>query len=128
MQPQAFQPQSLTALVTTNGTTLTPSAQVVRFGVFNPVVAATDLGPGKMPGQVRAVNMSAGVVWISFTKAARVAAVPTGAAPSQEYPLQPNEDRVFTLPDGPAADGTLQINTIAVAVSSAVAVTFGEGQ
>lgn len=131
---QAFCSQSATFLVTTNGVTLTPSAQVVSFATpiaSQPAAQATGLT--NCPPQVRVVNTSTGIVYISFTFALRVAAVP-GANPSQEFPVQPGEDRVFTLlqtpqaSQTPALDMTLQINTIAAGLSAPLLVTFGEGQ
>jgi ferric-dicitrate binding protein FerR (iron transport regulator) len=130
---QAFCPQSPTFLVTTNAVTLTPSAQVVSFASpasSQPAAQAT--GMTQMPPQARVVNTGASLVYISFTFAVRVAAVP-GANPSQEYPVQPGEDRVFTLPQNPQASQTtalnmtMQINTISVGLSQALLVTFGEG-
>lgn len=129
----SFANKSATFSVTTNAVTLTPSAQVVSFvSPASAQSAAQATGLTQCPPQVRCVNTSTGVVYISFTHALRTAAVP-GTNPSIEFPLNAGEDRVFTLTDFPqsaqtaALNMTLQINTIAVGLSSVVNVTFGEG-
>lgn len=128
----SFCSQSNTFLVTTNGTTLTPSAQLASF---NPTLsaqpAAQATGLALPPPQVRVVNTGASIVYISFTSALRIAAVPIAGTPSLEFPLLPGEDAVFTLPNTPNAQSAspyaLQINTISVGLSQALLVTFGEG-
>jgi hypothetical protein len=128
----AFCPQGNTFLVTTNGTTLTPSAQVVSF---NPTLTAQTTAQGSglsnPPPQARVVNTGASLVYVSFTSALRTAAVPTASTPSLEFPVLAGEDAIFTLPSGAnvnsAAPYSLQINTISVGVSQALLVTFGEG-
>jgi hypothetical protein len=127
----AFCMQSNTFLVTTNGTTLTPSAQLVSFDpVISSQPAAQATGLSSPPPQVRVVNTGTSIVYISFTSALRTAAVP-GANPSLEFPILPGEDAVFTLSNAPNANSAtpyaLQINTISVGVSQALLVTFGEG-
>lgn len=83
------------------------------------------------PPQARVVNTGASVVYVSFTSALRTAAVPTAATPSQEFPVLPGEDAIFTLPQGvnvgSATPYAIQINTISVGVSQNLLVTFGEG-
>jgi hypothetical protein len=130
----AFQNQSATFDVTTDGTTLTAAAQVVSFAdpvSSQPATQATGLT--RCPPQVRCVNTSDGVVYISFTSGLRTAAVP-GTDPSKEFPLAAGEDRVFSLTQfpqesqNPSVNMTLQINTIAVGTSAVINVTFGEGR
>lgn len=127
----AFNPQSNTFNVTTNGTTLTPSAQVVSFAPVQSTAQATGLFI--CPPQVRVVNTGTSQVFISFTSALRTAAVPGSGTPSLEVAVQPGEDIVFTLTQyplpnqTPALDLTLQINTISVGTSQVLYVTFGEG-
>lgn len=126
----AFCPQGNTFLVTTNGTTLTPSAQVVSF---SPGTQSTAQGSGltNPPPQARVVNTGASLVYVSFTSALRTAAVPTAGTPSLEFPVLAGEDAIFTLPSGAnvlsAVPYCLQINTISVGVSQVLLVTFGEG-
>jgi hypothetical protein len=128
----AFCPQGNTLLVTTNGTTLTPSAQLASF---NPQIsaqpAAQATGLSNPPPQARIVNTGTAIVYVSFTSALRTAAVPGATTPSLEFPVLAGEDAVFTLPSGAnvssATPYALQINTISVGVSQALLVTFGEG-
>lgn len=128
----AFCPMGNTFLVTTNGTTLTASAQVVSF---NPVIASQTAAQGSglsmTPNSARVVNTGASLVYLSFTTALRTAAVPSAGTPSLEFPILAGEDAIFTLPApanvGSAVPYTLQINTISVGLSQILLVTFGEG-
>ncbi len=128
----AFCPMGNTFLVTTNGTTLTASAQLASF---NPViasqVAAQASGLSMTPNCARVVNTGTSLVYISFTSALRVAVVPTAGAPSLEFPILAGEDAVFTLPWPASVQSAtpycLQMNTISVGVSQLLLVTFGEG-
>jgi hypothetical protein len=128
----SFTPQGNTFLVTTNGTTLTPSAQLASF---DPVIASQPAAQASglqiCPPQARVVNSGASIVYLSFTTALRTAAVPTAAAPSLEFPILPGEDAVSTIPQSPNAQSAspyaLQINTISAGLSQPLLVTFGEG-
>lgn len=120
-----LQPQGNTYAVTTNGTTLTPSAAVILFT------------PGQIPSQVRVYHSGAtNPVFISFTTALRTAAIAVPGTPQLEVPLLPGAERVFTLPQFPnstsvgntATQYALQINTISVGTSINLYLTFGEGQ
>jgi hypothetical protein len=124
-----FTPNSPTFAVTTSGTTLTPLSQQVSFASpasSQPAAQATGLT--QTPPNVRIVNTSTGIVYVSITNVPRTAAVP-GANPSQEFPVNPGEDRVFGVPASPLPVNlnTLYINTIAVGTSATLMVTFGEG-
>jgi hypothetical protein len=121
----SFEPQSLTFAVTTNGTGSTASAQVVSFLAG----ASTAQGSGLtwVPTSARVVNTGATVAYISFTGAARVATIPTSSVPSQEFPVLPGAEKVFTLSAAPV-NGLLQINTISTGTSIPLMVTFGEGR
>jgi hypothetical protein len=130
----AFLPQSLTILVVTSGTTLTPLSQPITF--------PTLMGIQIPPPVAWVSNLSAGVVWFSITIGARTAAIPAGGATSFEVPIQPNQTLTFRYPwaqggagsegtgGGPGVQGVaaLNINTIAVGTSAQLAVTFGEGK
>lgn len=131
----AFGPQGLTFNVTTNATPATASAQTIQFVPTSTggSTTATYAGINYCPSQVRVVNTGTAIVYLSITSAARVAVVPTAGTPSQEYPVLPNEDVVFTLSAQPQQSQTgntnlaLFINTISASASQVLNVTFGEG-
>ena len=126
----AFNPQGLTFNITTNATPSTASAQIVSFAPG--ASTATGSGLTFCPQCVRVVNTGATVVYISFTTALRVAVIPAAATPSQEFPVLPNSERVFNLPQpanvSSATPYTLQVNTISTGTSIVLNATFGEGQ
>lgn len=126
----AFGPQGLTFNITTNATPATASAQTIQFVAGT---TATFAGLTQCPAQVRIVNTGTAIVYVSVTSVARVAVVPTASVPSQEYPILPNEDVVFTLNAQPQPSQTsnvnlsLFINTISASAAQVLNVTFGEG-
>ena len=118
----AFDPRGYTASLTTNSTASTANSTQI---------SATALGfkDNQYPGQVRVINHGTDIVWLSFTSATAVIAVPTaytngsGGTPTQAIPVAPGIIEVFTLTGGPI----IWVNDISATVSQTYFLTFGEG-
>jgi len=118
----AFIIQSNTMVITTSATPSTATTTVINF----PGTGASQMSSGAgvpAPNQVRVTNLGTAVVWISFTAAARTAAIPASGNTPVEIHVQPGGVEVLTV----FTSSTINCNMISTAASQSIAVTFGEG-
>jgi hypothetical protein len=73
--------------------------------------------------QVLCINRGTSDVWVSFTSATAVIAIPVVGTPSQALNLAPGAYIVFTFQAGP----NIWVNDISTGTSQPYYLTFGEG-
>lgn len=118
-----FTPHGLTVGLTTSATPNTAISRQITPATLG--IAQHLFGDSS---SVMCINRGAADIWVSFTTAAAVIAIPVANSTDTGTPeagliLVPGAYLVFTIPTGP----TLWVNDISTGASNSYYLTFGEG-